>query len=67
MPGAHDAAGIDEVGTMTHEELRAEIESRLQYVGTSQRPSDNSRQDPVKRAAETWTLEGIYRRLGLNG
>jgi hypothetical protein len=52
---------------MTHEELRAEIESRLQYVGSNQRPSDNSRQDPVKRAAETWTLEGIYRRLGLNG
>ena len=56
---------------MTHEELRAEIESRLQYVGqyvgSGQRPSDNSRQDPVKRAAETWTLEGIYRRLGLNG
>jgi hypothetical protein len=52
---------------MTPEEVRAEISTRLEFVGASKPSHESSREDASKRAARTWTIEAIYRRLGLNG
>jgi hypothetical protein len=54
-------------GRMTQEELRAEIEIRLQYLSPRRPAAGRPPKDSRKRPAETGTLESLYRRLGLNG
>ena len=51
---------------MTPEELRAEIESRLEYFAPA-RGAGVRRRDADRAMGRPSTLELLYRRLGLNG